>query len=234
MAAGGYQNLLRRYSGYARIYDRRWARYSEETLGRTLIAIPAASYPRVHVDVACGTGLLAAKIRERWPQATIIGVDVTQEMLEKARQRLPEDRLTQWRQGQAEQLPVESGIADVVTCTNAFHLVQDAPAALAEIHRVLKPGGTLVIVDWSTDKPSMRWRAALMKLVDRHPRHLRRVDELAILIQQAGFSIELRDQFTAPGHWGMLVVRARAAATPAPDTPLQGSRKSLGLSAGTV
>jgi len=233
MAAGGYQNLLQRYSGYARIYDRRWARYSEETLGRTLLAIPEVAHPRVFVDVACGTGLLGGRIRERWPQATIIGVDVTTEMLDKARERLPEDEFTQWRQGQAEQLPVESGIADVLTCTNAFHLVQDAPAALAEFRRVLKPGGTLVIVDWSTDRTSMRWRAALMKLVDRHPRQLRRVDELATLILGAGFSIELRDQFTAPGRWGMMVVRARSGGV-SPASPQRVARNGVKLSPETV
>jgi len=219
MTAGGYQDLLRRYSGYARIYDRRWARYSEVTLGRTVAAIPQSVAPRVHVDVACGTGMLAARIREQWPNTTIIGIDVTEEMLTKARERLPEDGRTQWRQGQAERLPVASEIADVLTCTNAFHLVRDAPAALAEFRRVLKPQGVLVIIDWSTDRAWMRLRTTLMKLVDQHPRQVRRLAALAQLVSDAGFTIECRDQFTAPGRWGMMTVRARSPRIPRPQQP---------------
>ena len=232
MAPPGYRNLLRRYERYAPDYDRRFSRYSEGTLSKALQLTPDIEGELL--DVACGTGLFEIKLRAHRPQLRITGIDISPQMLERARQRFDGDDSVTFLSGTAERLPVLDASFDIIACNNAFHLVQDAPAALVEFHRVLKPGGTLVIVDWCTDRPSMRLRAAVMKLVDRHPRNLRRVDELATLVQQAGFSIELRDQFTAPGHWGMLVVRARAAATAQPATQLQGSRTSIELSAGTV
>ena len=102
--------------------------------------------------VDCGSGagtdaLIAGRLVG--PTGLVIGVDMTPEMLEKARANAAEAGLTnvEFRQGFLESLPVETGWADVVISNGVLNLVPDKAAALAEIHRVLRPGGRLQAAD---------------------------------------------------------------------------------------
>ena len=102
------------------------------------------------VDVGCGAGidsLIAAK--KVGPDGHVIGVDMTPSMLEKARQGAKEAGLrnVEFREGYAEELPVEDGWADVVISNGVLNLVPDKAAALEEMSRVLKPNGRLQIGD---------------------------------------------------------------------------------------
>jgi SAM-dependent methyltransferase len=102
------------------------------------------------VDLGSGAGidsLIAAK--KVGPEGRVIGVDMTPAMLEKARQAAEEAGLSnvEFREGYAEELPVEDGWADVVISNGALNLMPDKAAALEEVARVLKPGGRLQIGD---------------------------------------------------------------------------------------
>jgi arsenite methyltransferase len=102
------------------------------------------------VDVGCGAGidsLIAAK--KVGPEGCVIGVDMTHSMLEKARQAAKEVGLAnvEFREGYAEELPVEDGWADVVISNGVLNLMPDKAAALEEMSRLLKPGGRLQIGD---------------------------------------------------------------------------------------
>jgi ubiquinone/menaquinone biosynthesis C-methylase UbiE len=106
------------------------------------------------LDVGCGTGVFAERIRETFPNATVWGVDLVAAMLAKGRLR--------WKaqlghaapvQGDSERLPFPEGAFDVVTCANSFHHYPHQQRAVEEMHRVLKPGGRLILVDGSRDGP---------------------------------------------------------------------------------
>ena len=102
------------------------------------------------VDVGCGAGidsLIAAK--KTGPGGRVIGVDMTPAMLDKARRAAQETQLSnvEFREGYAESLPVDDGWADVVISNGVLNLMPDKDAALAEMSRVLKPGGRLQIGD---------------------------------------------------------------------------------------
>jgi ubiquinone/menaquinone biosynthesis C-methylase UbiE len=228
-----YRNLLRRYASYAPDYDQRWAKYSRTTLRKALEAIPADGQASL-LDVACGTGLLAGMLRQRHPQLRITGVDISPQMLAKAQQRIPAapGNGVSWRLGHAEKLPVESAEFNVLTCTNAFHLVQDPHAALAEFRRALRPGGTLVLVDWCLDFPLMKVRDVVLRVFDRQRRQVRRLGELAGLLESAGFTVASRERFRTP-LWGMMCVVARTggvAQTAQRVTQAAWTRRERGLS----
>ena len=102
------------------------------------------------LDLGCGAGLdclLAA--RKVGPSGRAIGVDLTPEMIHKATQNALALGLAnaEFRQGDIESLPVESGTVDVVISNGVFNLCPDKPRALAEVHRVLRPGGRLLMAD---------------------------------------------------------------------------------------
>src|SRR6266566_9025619 len=102
--------------------------------------------------IDCGSGagadaLIAARIVG--PTGRVIGIDMTPEMLAKARASAAEAGLTnvEFREGILEALPVETGWADVVISNGVLNLVPDKAAALAEMFRVLRPGGCLQAAD---------------------------------------------------------------------------------------
>ena len=102
------------------------------------------------VDVGCGAGfdtLLAA--RQVGPAGRVIAVDMTPAMLDKTSLAAKELGLenVDARLGFAEELPVESGVADVVISNGVINLCPDKVQVMREIHRVLKPGGRFQIGD---------------------------------------------------------------------------------------
>jgi arsenite methyltransferase len=108
------------------------------------------------VDVGCGAGLdsiIAARMVGSRGQ--VIGVDMTAAMLEKARRGVIEADLgnVEILEGYAEALPAPDGWADVVISNGVLNLFPDKEVALAEMARVLKPGGRLQIGDILVQKP---------------------------------------------------------------------------------
>jgi SAM-dependent methyltransferase len=94
------------------------------------------------LDAGCGHGPLMADLRERG--ADVVGFDLSPAMVGIARERLGSDADVRVAD-LSEPLPYDDDEFDVVTCSLALHYVQDWAPALAELRRVLKPGGQLVI-----------------------------------------------------------------------------------------
>lgn len=127
-----------------------------------VIAELRASGSRRVADIACGTGILAARIAAELHPAEVHGFDLSTGMLNKARRR---SSRVQWRTASATQLPLPGGAVDAVTCTAAFHFF-DQPAALAEFRRVLAPGGIAVVTTFTTPvKGISRISAAVGRLL---------------------------------------------------------------------
>lgn len=102
------------------------------------------------LDLGCGAGLdciLAA--RRVGPAGKVIGVDATTEMLHKAKRNAASAGAAniQFLYGEAEELPLADESVDVVMTNGVFNLCIDKLKVLAEIHRVLRPGGRLQMAD---------------------------------------------------------------------------------------
>src|SRR5262249_18898287 len=96
------------------------------------------------LDLGCGAGfdsILAA--RRVSPSGRVVGVDFAAEMIEKARRNAGAVGITnvEFRQGEADALPVENETVDVVISNGVFNLCLDKPKVLTEAFRVLRPGG---------------------------------------------------------------------------------------------
>ena len=104
----------------------------------------------VVLDLGCGAGLdslLAA--RRVGPTGRVIGVDLTEPMVEKARANALAAGIGNvvFQLGEADHLPVDDGTVDVVISNGVFNLCRDKPKVLAEVFRVLRPGGRLQMAD---------------------------------------------------------------------------------------
>lgn len=122
----------------------------------------------VLVDVGCGTGSFLRRLVDRATTSAtmmrLIGVDPSVEMLEVARGKFDDDEMAggsmtttvTFERSPAERLPRADESVDVVCCTNAFHFFRDGRKSLLEMRRVLRPGGTMIIVDWCADYALVR------------------------------------------------------------------------------
>jgi demethylmenaquinone methyltransferase/2-methoxy-6-polyprenyl-1,4-benzoquinol methylase len=109
------------------------------------------------IDVAIGTGLLAQEaVSITESRRNVIGVDLSEGMLAIAREKLGIALI----QGTADALPLADEIADFVTMGYALRHVSDLTAAFREFHRVLRRGGTLLLLE--IGKPSSRLKRVLV------------------------------------------------------------------------
>jgi demethylmenaquinone methyltransferase/2-methoxy-6-polyprenyl-1,4-benzoquinol methylase len=100
------------------------------------------------LDVACGTGDLAIELARRvGPGGTVVGSDFAQEMLERARAKAP---AIAWEWGNALDLPYAAGRFDAATVGFGARNLSDLDRGLAEMTRVVRPGGRVVVLEITT------------------------------------------------------------------------------------
>jgi demethylmenaquinone methyltransferase/2-methoxy-6-polyprenyl-1,4-benzoquinol methylase len=135
---------------------------------RKVAGVVARLRPHKVLDIATGTGDLAAAISDKCPGAQITGVDFSEPMLEIARQRnIPRLELIH---ADAMQLPFADGSFDVVTISFGLRNLANWPDAIWEMARVTRPGGSLVVFDFSLPQNALMrgpYRFYLHKLIPR-------------------------------------------------------------------
>jgi ubiquinone/menaquinone biosynthesis methyltransferase len=121
--------------------DRRWK-------ARLVARIDTSARPRV-LDLACGTGDLAFAADAKG--CRVVGLDITHRMLQLAAAK-PEARRVSFVTGDMMALPFPDAVFDVITTGYGLRNVPDLGGALAEMSRVLRPGGRMLALDF--DRPS--------------------------------------------------------------------------------
>jgi SAM-dependent methyltransferase len=124
------------------------------------LAIDSIAPGETVLDLGSGAGfdafLAAARVA---PQGRVIGVDLTPQMIRKARANAKRAGVAnvEFRRGDIEALPVEDASVDLVISNCVLNLVPDKAQAFREIARVLTPGGRIAIADLVLDKPLPGW-----------------------------------------------------------------------------
>ncbi|MEO8681030.1 MAG: metalloregulator ArsR/SmtB family transcription factor [Vicinamibacterales bacterium] len=125
-----------------------WDKVREDLFGERfqLYALLALIEPTLTVgDLGCGTGQVSELLSPH--VARVIAVDGSADMVQAARKRLKGATHVDVRRGDMEALPIDDGQLDVAIIALVLHHVPEPARALAEVHRVLKPGGRLLVVD---------------------------------------------------------------------------------------
>ena len=127
------------------------------------------------LDAGCGPGFYVAELAEKVaPDGVVVGVDRSPDMLGLAAARSAGRSNVEFREGEATALPVQDEAFDAAVSVQVLEYLIDVDAALAELHRALRPGGRLVLwdIDWST----VSWHSSdperMQRVLDAWDQHL--------------------------------------------------------------
>ena len=165
-------------------WETRVVRVALQDLARLLPAGRRPARPVV-LDVGCGQGKSFRPLHELFAPQRLIGVDFEPACLEKAAREAAKERVpVEIQRGDASALALPEASVDVVFCHQTFHHLTRQREALAEFHRVLKPGGLLLFAE-STRAYIESW---IIRLLFRHPMEVQRsAEEYMAMLREAGF-----------------------------------------------
>jgi len=165
-----------------------------------LQAVAAASGERI-IDIGCGAGFYLSALAEVvGTDGSLVGVDSSAPMLKIAHQRCGGDDHVSLHQADAGALPIDDASIDAALSVQVFEYIKDPAQALAEIHRVLKPGGRTVM--WDVDWATISWHSTnptrmkrILRTWEEHLANPSLPRTLAAHMRQAGF-----DQVSFAAH----------------------------------
>jgi arsenite methyltransferase len=169
---------------------------------RALVSEALAVQPGERVlDVGCGPGFYAEELLEVvGPSGSLVGVDASPQMLAVAAKRCERFDNVAFHEGDATALPVDEASIDAALCVQVLEYVADPTAALAQMHRALRPGGRVVV--WDVDWATLSWHSEdparmerVLRTWDEHLTHTSLPRTLTARLRAAGF----RD-VVAEGH----------------------------------
>jgi ubiquinone/menaquinone biosynthesis C-methylase UbiE len=195
------------YDRLASQYDQRWRRYIGATLTflRSSVSIPPSS---LILDVGCGTGEFELLLLREHPEQSIVGVDLSEGMLELARQKCGAFPGATFYQADAATLPFSDSSFDLIVSASAFHYFNEPAAALLEIRRVVKPTGSVVILDWCKDYLMCRLFDLVLKRIEPGYESCYTQGELHRLLESAGFEVRSANRKRFGLIWGLMMATA--------------------------
>ena len=131
------------------------------------------------LDIGTGTGLLAIEIAKRFPVVEVIGLDLSDMVLEVARENVQNSEVplrVSFEKGDAEDMPFDDNTFDLVISSNTLHLIKNPIRIFDEIQRVLKSNGKFIISDF---------RRSLLGIFSTHIRASYSPKEVKELLRQS-------------------------------------------------
>jgi SAM-dependent methyltransferase len=199
-----------------------WRRY---VLGETFAELerllaPARRFP-IALDLGCGQGQALPLLAERLRPELVIGVDADVRLLRRARAEADAcDCAVQLLECDARRLPLGDGAVDLAFCHQTLHHVRDQAGVLAELHRVLRPGGVLLLAE--SCRPFIF--SLPVRLLFRHPMEAQHsAAEFLALLRAHGFAFDEKNVAERAPWWSLPdlgVARRLGRARCAPETTL--------------
>jgi len=186
---------------HLRINEARWNKWAETVDGKSLkydylrssqlgvISLLNLKENVSMLDIGCGTGwALGQAANANDGKGTFFGVDLSEKMIEKAKENFRGRENLHFIRANAEEIPFEDSQFDIIICTNSFHHYLHPDNALKEMYRLLKTGGRLYLLDPTVDNWVIRQIAKFMHLFIRDKVNLYTSKEFRIIITRAGFN----------------------------------------------
>ncbi len=165
----------------AQAYDRisKWPQF--RVLRRLIVRELRRHKPTgILADIGCGPGLLTTLIAQKFPRLKVLGLDTAQEMIKTANANavsLGFEGRVEFREGNIRSLPLPDQTLDFAVSSLSLHHWSQPERGLAEIHRALKPGGQVLLIDMRRDSRLFFYLLMLFATSIVMPAAMRRINE---------------------------------------------------------
>ena len=172
-------NTVQDFNQWSSTYEDSWLQryYFDYVHQGVLNLVNSESTITSILDIGCGTGRFLRKIKDRYPNAQLIGMDPAEGMIEKARQLMTS---ATFFVSSAESLPLPDASVDLALSTMSFHHWSDQLQGIGEIKRVLRHDGQFLLADTP---------GSILSRVIRHGQ-MRNSTEVRTIFEQAGLDVQ--------------------------------------------
>jgi len=145
------KHIARSFNNAAKNYEKK-AFFQAEVADRLLERLDLmSSDPLAVLDAGCSTGYCTRALKDRFPKAEVVGVDIAEEMIRQAKKSQRLFKKNDYQVADIEKLPFKSNTFDLVLSNLTFPWVENPEIALKELNRVLKPKGLLIFSTMGPD-----------------------------------------------------------------------------------
>ena len=183
----------------AQAYDRisKWPQF--RALRRLIVRELRRDKPTgILADIGCGPGLLTMLIGQKFPRLKVLGLDTAQEMIKTANANAIslgfEGRIA-FREGNIQSLPLPDQTLDFAMSSLSLHHWSKPERGLAEIHRVLKPGGQLLLIDMRRDSRIFFYLLMIFATSIVMPAAMRKINEPMGSVLASYTPVEVKEFF---------------------------------------
>ena len=177
----------RRFDGWSKKYDRSLLQFLIFRRSHNMfISNIMHDVRKVRIlDVGCGTGEFAMKLKSYKEDANVYGLDISPHMINIAKAKFNGE--IDFKIGDVEKMPYEDDYFDYLTCSHSFHHYPHKKKAVREMFRILKPKGKIMIIDGCKD--SLLGRVIFDVIVTAHEKgvHHLHSSQFARILEETGF-----------------------------------------------
>jgi ubiquinone/menaquinone biosynthesis C-methylase UbiE len=195
------------YDKIAKKYEKKWSTYLERTHNETLRLLNLKKNIFI-LDAGCGTGGVIKKINQKEKTANIVGIDSSQEMLARANINLKNLKNITLKKADIQHIPHKDDTFDVVINISNIHYIQDPSKVFKELHRVLKPKGEIIILDWSRDNLLFKFMDLYWKLFLHPYIKCYTLKEMTDMLVKTGFTIQITNTLEINWFWKVFSIKA--------------------------
>ena len=190
MLESRHRQIQEQFGQRAPIYEERAAWIPDEGILSTFVRLCQVPRESTLLDVCCGTGIVGGAFRGRVDR--LVGLDLTREMLERAKERLDEVH-----QGSADALPFADNTFDCAIIRQALHFVESPAGVVAQMARVVRPGGQVIVGHRVPYGPlDAEWWARINRAKQPLIKNLLLAADLERFVKEAGLvDLELKELF---------------------------------------
>ena len=196
-----------KYDYIAHYYDKKWAGYVKAT-NKVATELLEPKPDDIILDASGGTGLLIETIISRTRGGgKFYLTDVSKEMLNVAEDRLVKFENVFISRQDVHDLDFADDYFSKILCVSALHYYREPHRVLNHFYRMLKPNGTLIIVDWCRDSFHFKLFNIILKVLSKYHIRIYTSNELKFLLEISNFNVEKIIKFTH-GLWTLVGLRA--------------------------
>lgn len=200
--------IQRKYNFLAKVYDWIYFGYVQKTNAMALQTLSLQGNESI-LNIGCGTGELERRLLQKQGGLHCLGVDLSGDMLERAREKLSVLANVEFREGDFLKVPIDENSFDAVFSISNLHYFSDPQAVFAKAHRSLKRGGKLILIDWNRNSLKGKIYNRYMKFFDPGFNQVYTIFEATTLLEKCGFSVEKPTRFRVGLLWSLMLLVAK-------------------------